>query len=335
MKKSLVVFFTIILFTSAISAQDCAEFNRLVSETYNFKPSKLTAAQRDVKSAAMDVVWEKVKANQKDLLRCLREALNAPSSDAFFKFDGSNLLIMYDQSAEAKKTLIKSYAEVDFADIAPEYWMPYIAALGYEGFDTSAAGQNWLRAAKPEYTLPQHANLQVTKEIGALVIFGTMDESIATPALAKLASNVNDPIRETAVWILMQQATPESIVELKKLSGLSPSTRLKVTEFLTKPKLVTPREGTPKITREQYVAAFKELTEGRPLAFGKIAIEVPDGERDAVAVLKPEDIPLIRKARRAITVSATPHSGEWYEGFTSILLTMVLQPQPEKVAVTK
>jgi hypothetical protein len=38
----------------------CTEFVKLVDETYNFKPSKLTDAERDVKSKKMDMamVWK-------------------------------------------------------------------------------------------------------------------------------------------------------------------------------------------------------------------------------------------------------------------------------------
>jgi hypothetical protein len=181
-------------------------------------------------------------------------------SDKFFRFDASNLLIQLDQSDESKKVLIKTYAEVDFEDIDLRYWMPYIAILGYEGFDTSAAGENWLKSPKPEYYLPQHGTLRVEKEIGALIIYGSMDEKIATPVLKKIALQENHPARETAVRLLMQQVTPESFQALKKLNqkGLSENTQQNINNFLTKPKLLAAREGEPKITRQQYLNAFNQ-----------------------------------------------------------------------------
>src|SRR5690349_10178862 len=96
-----------------VLAQDCTEFKKLLDKTYNFKPSKLTASEQNAKSAEMDLIWEKVKANQKEYLPCLREALSTPTSDSFLKFDLGNLLIQVDQSDEAKKTLIRVYSEVD------------------------------------------------------------------------------------------------------------------------------------------------------------------------------------------------------------------------------
>jgi len=231
----------------------CVEFQKLINETYGFKPSKLSDTEREVKSSGMDKVWNKVKANRQELLPCLREAINSRTSDKFFRFDASNLLIQLDQSDESKKTLIKIYAEVDFDDVNLSYWMPYIATLGYEGFQNSAAGENWLKYPNPEYYLPQHGKLSVNKEIGALIIYGSMDEKIATPALEKIALQENHPAREIAVWLLMQQATPESFRELKKLTqkNLSETARQRINNFWTKPKLLSPREGEPKITRQQ------------------------------------------------------------------------------------
>ncbi len=331
MKEKIIssLFFLTIFCVGQVFAQDCAEFKKQIDSTYDFKPSKITSAERDTKSAEMDLVWEKVKANQKELLPCLREAINSSTSDSFFKFDASNLLISLDRSDEAKKTLITAYSEVDLADINLRYWMPYIAVLGFEGFDTSAAGDNWLKFPDPRYSLPQHGILEVNKEIGAFIIYGSMDETIATPALAKTASLENHPARDIAVELLLQQVTAESFKELKKLNqkGLSETSRQKISNFLIKPNLLAAREGTPKITRQQYLNAFQQLVEGKSETFIKLAVDVPDGEKDAIAVMKEEDIPLIRKARRFFAATANPHSAEWYKSFTDILLAMVWKPE--------
>jgi hypothetical protein len=280
----------------------------------------------------MDKVWNKVKENPKEHLPCLREEINSRTKDAFFRFDASNLLIQHDRSEQAKNTLIKTYAEVDLDDINLRYWMPYIAVLGYEGFDTSPAGENWLKYPKPEYYLPQHGTLAVNKEIGALIIYGSMDESIATPALARIASEENHPSREIAVRLLMQQATTEAFQELSELNqkGLSDTLRQNINNLLTKPNLLAPRTGEPKITRRQYLDAFEQLTIGKPQTFLKLTVEVTDGEKDAVAVLKAEDVPLIRKARRFFAASANPHSGQWYKSFTDILMALTWKPESIK-----
>lgn len=330
--KILLLFILIIAANCSVEAQKnsaCAEFQKLIDATYNFKPSKLTASEQTAKSAAMDKVWEKVKTNQKEFLPCLREAINSPTADNFFKFDAGNLLFSLDPTDETKKTLIKAYAGVDFGDIDLRYWMPYIARLGFENFDVSAAGESWLKYPNPKYYLPHHGTLEVNKEIGALIIYGSMDESIATPALVKIASQENNPAREIAVRILMQQATPEAFRELKKLNqkNLSENTRQDINALLIKPNLLAAREGKPKVTRQEYLDAFQKLVDGKPNTFLDLTIKVPDGEKDAIAVMKPEDVPLIRQVRRYFAATANPHSPEWYKSFTDILMALIWKPE--------
>lgn len=172
---------------------NCAELDKLIDTTYGFKPAKLTDAERTAKSAQMDAFWNKVKADQKNLIPCLRNAITSRKADPFFRFDAGNLLITLDQSDETKKIVIQSSADVDFADIDPRYWMPNIAKFGYEGLDTSAAAEAWLRYPDPGYYLPQHGAVKIDKETGALIAYGSMDEAIATPALAKIAARADHP----------------------------------------------------------------------------------------------------------------------------------------------
>lgn len=314
---------------SAGSPPDCVELYKLIDTTYGFKPSKLTKEERTSKSAQMDAVWEKVKADEKKLLTCLRTAISTGKGDSFFRFDASELLISLDKSDDAKKLWIQGAAGVDLTDIDAAYWMPRIAKFGNEGLDTSAAGETWLRYSNAGYYLPQHGSQKVDKKIGALIAYGSMDEAIATPALAKIAVSADHPGREIAVRLLMQQVTPESFAELKKIDagGLSSQTSSDLKTLLTEPVLLAKREGLPKASREQYLVAFKQLTEGKPDTLLRLASESPDGERDVIAVMKEEDIPIIRKARRYMMLAANPHSADWYDSFTKILMAMVWKPE--------
>ena len=303
----------------------CVELQKLIDKTYNFKPSKLNEQEQTAKSAEMDIVWNKVKSDKENFVPCLKKAMQKTDANNFFVFDASNLIFSFDKSDESKKFLVKSYSKVDLSDVNLAYWLPYVAALGYEGFDTTAAGDNWLRSSVEGFYLPQHGTRKVTKNIGSIVIFGSMDEKFATPALAKIASDEKHPAREIAVYLLAQQTTPEAFRELKSLDkkGFSESVKTAINNFVNNPKILKPREGEPKTTREQYLEAFQELANGKSKKFIELTIEVPDGEKDAVAVLKKEDIPLIRKARRYFAATANPHSPEWYKSFTNILMTML------------
>ena len=54
---------------------------------------------------------------------------------------------------------------------------------------------------------------------------------------------------------------------------------------------------------------------------------VPYGEKDVIAVLKPEDIPLLLKVRRMIIAGVNPHAIEYYKSFTGILMAFVWKPE--------
>jgi hypothetical protein len=306
----------------------CAGFQQTVKSTYNFKPSRLTEAERNSKSATMDRFWNMVKADPKRLLPCLSAALQDTSADKWFRFDASNLLVGLDPSPASKAIQLRSYADVDLDDVDLRIWVGVLAARGFEGLDVSEPGNRWLSYPKAEYYLPEHGADEVDVSRGALFIFGSMDESQATPALIKILSQPNHPGREHALWILMSQATTESLRALKKVdaSAFSGEIQSKLRELLNGPELLRPR-AEPKKSREEFIQAFQELLKGDSRKFMELVLKVPDGEKDIIAVLKPEDLPLVRKVRRMVIASANPHAIGYYNSFTDILMSLVWKPE--------
>lgn len=96
--------------------------------------------------------------------------------------------------------------------------------------------------------------------------------------------------------------------------------------LLSNPQPITPR-AKPKTSRAEFLEAFNEILTGRWEKFIRLVTEVPDGEVDVVAVLRPEDLPLIRNVRRRMVANATPHAIEFYDSFTRILMTMIWKPE--------
>lgn len=317
---------------AVVTLPDCIDFQELIDETYDFKPSKLSESQKTAKSAEMDVVWEKVKADQKRLVPCLIAALNAKTANSFFRFDGSTLLFSHDKSESSKKLLIESYSKSEIEDVDPRNWIAYILKFGLDGLDTSAAGDTWLRAKDPRYYLPQHGTLPVDKSVGALAIYGSMDEQFASPALLGIAEQVEHPGREIAVDLLTKLVTDEAFEGLARLdsAALSERSRSVIKKALVDPTFIEKRSGTPKISRAEYLKAFKDMSDGNPSTFMDLTVKAPDGEKDAVAVLQKGDVPLIRKARRVFASTGTPHAPEWYQSFTDILMFILRKEQDSK-----
>jgi len=312
--------------------QSCADFNQLVKSTYNFRPALLAnEEERNKKSAAMDKVWETVKASKTELVPCLRTALSAADADRWFLFDGSNLLVTVDPSDASKKLQIHNYAVTNLDDVNFSVWVGVLARLGAEGLDVSEPGERWLAHPNATYYLPIHGAQKVDKMLGGIFIFGSMDEAYATPALLKIANSATHPGRDDAISLLIMQATPEAISGLKAIatSTLSAQARANLQRHLTKPILIQPRDK-PKTTREQFLRAFNDAAAGNFRHFFQLVGEVPDGEKDVVATLKTEDIPLVRKVRRVFISRANQHAAEYYVSFTQILMTMIWRPEMAK-----
>lgn len=309
----------------------CSGLQKLIDETYDFKPSELSEEEKNKKSAEMDVIWEKVDVDKETLVLCIKRALGKKDANNFFIFDAANLLMSINPSEESKKILINSYAKVDLEDVDLAYWMPRIAFLGYEGFDTSAAGQNWMKTPNPAYYMNRiHRPGTIDKATGALIIYGSMDEKFATPALSKIASQKDHIAREMAIELLTVQATPEAYLTVKNIDqkGLSEKTKQLVKAFLARPLPLTPRE--PQTTRQQWLEVFQQLVDGDSSNFMIMAYADPNGDRDVIVVMKKEDIPLIRKVRRYFASRANPDSPAWYKSFTDILLTMINKEESNK-----
>jgi hypothetical protein len=109
-------------------------------------------------------------------------------------------------------------------------------------------------------------------------------------------------------------------------SAFSGEARSKLRELLNGPVLLKPR-AVPKNSRDEFIQAFQELLKGDSRKFRELVLKVPDGEKDLIAVLKPEDLPLVRKVRRMVIASGNPHAIGYYNSFTDILMAFVWKPE--------
>lgn len=306
-----------------ITPGQCDSFQQTVKNTYNFKAASFNDAQRSAQSAKLDNFWSQVRQSRATLLPCLRQSLKQDSSDSFFAIDGSMLLVDLDPSNASKALQVLKFVEGNLDDTDLEYWVKTMARRGVEGFDTSAAGAKWLSYPKAKYNDSIHGGYPVGSFLGAVFIFGSMEEELATPVLLRIANDVGHPHRIDAIAILTSQATPASFQALREINtaGLSAESRQSLSDFFAKPNLLKPR-AHPKLTREENLRAFQGIVDGNYQPFREMVMKAPDGEVDAVATLRPEDIPLLRRARRASISRCNQHALSDYASFTAILMAL-------------
>lgn len=317
----------------AIAPGQCDQFQSTIRNTYNFNPALMDSGQVKAQSARLDVFWNQVRQSRTTLLPCLRKALKEDNSSSFFAIDGSMLLVDIDPSRASKALQVKKFISANLDGVDLEYWVRTMARRGVEGFDTSEAGAKWLSYPKAKYQLSMHGGYPVNSFIGAVFIFGSMDEEFATPVLLRLVNEVGRPRdqRESALAILESQATPASLQALRQVntSGLSAGAGEGIRDLIENPKLLKPR-AHPKLTREEQLNAFQGIVNGDYSAFRAMVMKAPDGEVDAVAMLRPEDIPLVRQARRASISRCSQHAIADYASFTQILWALTWKAEASK-----
>ncbi len=246
------------------SQSSCQGFTTRIRATYGFRPSQLSAQERRVHAAALDTFWNAVKANRQGLLPCLRTSLTTPPDSGLFLVDGSNLLLVLDSSPAAKAIQVRAYSAARLDDVDLSVWVETLAQRGVDGFDVSTAANRWLHYPDAHYYLPEHGAYEVRRLEGALYLYGSMPESVATPALIRLVSSMQDPARQDALYLLLNQATPEALRALRALSPLSFSdtARAALEEFLRKPPLFERRPGRPLASRTDFLRVFHSLLAG-------------------------------------------------------------------------
>jgi hypothetical protein len=314
-----------------IAPGQCDSFQQTIKGIYNFKPALMNESQVKAQSEKLDVFWNQVRQSRATLLPCLRQALKQDRSGSFFAIDGSMLLVDVDPSGASKALQVRKFIEADLDGTDLEYWVATMARRGVEGFDTSEAGAKWLSYPKAKYNLALHGGYPVDSLVGAVFIFGSMDEELAVPVLLRIANEVTQPHRDDAIAILSSLATPNSYRALKQINmaGLPADAQKTIAELLDHPKVLQPRIP-PKLTREENLRAFQGIVNGDYSAFRELVRKARDGEVDAVATLLPEDIPLLRRARRASISRCNQHALSDYASFTSILWALTWKPELTK-----
>jgi len=85
----------------------CDGLRKLILETYNFKPSKLSAAEQAEKRA-----WKMVESQAASQLPCLRAASERAEDGRWFLFNGSSLLLRVDPSSASKLIVGRNWSKV-------------------------------------------------------------------------------------------------------------------------------------------------------------------------------------------------------------------------------
>jgi hypothetical protein len=314
------------LWATGAKADSCAEFNKLAAKTYNFDLSTLTEKNAADLERRLDVFWKTVTARKQDFLPCLEKSVADPKSNSYQRFDGANLLMQLSPTDAHKKLLISVYSGTNIRQALPERWVMTLAWLGSEGYDISPAAERWMREGFKYY--PNGGEYMVGEFRATLTLFASMQEETATPVLARIAKDPKHPGQGAAIAILGDQWTDESRKVLRELDPNIVPEDLKrgIARDIGDEPLVLART-TPKTSRAEILRTLEAFMKGDAKPFFRMVDKDPDGEKDAVAVLTPEDLPLLRQVRRRFIAKDNETGYSYYVDFTRIIATVYLKGQ--------
>ncbi len=275
------------------------------------------------KEGELNRFWKRVKAEKTKFLPCLRLKVSDARANPFFRFDGSNLLVELAPSLGSKRLQVAVFSDASLELVGAARWVSVLTLRGSEGFDVSRAAKRALDEEAASYESPRSGE-PMSHFDAALFLWGSQSEERATPQLFALANDLSYPQREAALSLLLSQATPQAraLVSRVNRSGLSEDAIAAITSFLQAPAATTPR-ARPKVTRPQFLAAFKDVLSGDADRFFTLMKVVPDGEHDAAAVLLPADLPVLRRVRRRFLIGINEHSLNFYHDFTGIIFAVM------------
>ena len=311
-------------FLAFAQADSCAQLHSAVQSTYNFKPSKLNKADQQQKAADMDKVWNLVESRSAAMLPCLVTEMGRDDADPWFLYDAGALLAKLDPDASARtnRLILRGCELVDLADVDLGDWVQRLTTLALQDVDISTAAGRWMRYPRASFVIPQHAFEAKVPE-GAFFLYGSMQEAFAAPSLLKIAADPTHPQRELALSLLGNLVTPEADTAFRSVDLADfPAEAQTAAKSLIASRTPIERRNPPKSTRDEILAVLRPAALREFGPFMQLMEKVSDGERDYVAVLKPEDLPLLRRVRRAMAASGNPHLMEAYPYFTGIIWTL-------------
>lgn len=277
-----------------------------------------------VKSKEMDAIWNRVDSDH-SLLPCLEQAVEDPSASQSLRYDGTALLVHIDPSPTHKAMQAKWWCRTDLADTDPRVWVETLSELGAEGYDTREGARRWLEAKGVHYYLPEHGGWEITQDDGAIFMLESMDENQALQVLKEALEDPKFPSRDLAVKMMARLGTAASceFIATMSLDGIGPVGKEIIQDLRKDHQLIKARRGRPKVTREAFLAAFSSFVDKGDLnPFMNLVDRVKDGERDAVAVLHPEDLPLLYAFRRHLIARCNPHLIDFDQDLMRILMTL-------------
>ena len=157
MKLSIVCGFLVLsLLLASSTADQSASIHEQIRQTYNFQPHLLSHQQITEKSAALDQLWTRAKAELSLYIPALRQELGDFKNPTFFLYDGSTLLLSLSDTPADRKIALAAMARCDLRDVQAKDYFLQVHRMASLNENTRAAAFHILEQPKFTVFIPQH-----------------------------------------------------------------------------------------------------------------------------------------------------------------------------------
>jgi len=292
-------------------------------KTYGFRPSKLSDAERKVKSAAMDSYWNLVKRAGPAGADCLRLLLRK-QTDGFAVFDEASLLYSLSNSLESRDTVVQAMAKTDLADVQPADYVRLGLRLAHDGADIEPVSRNYLTATNDVTTyLAAHGGFKLDRPAGVLLLYGIMPTEKIDDVLSKAVNSGSAESRNAAaiVWSLnMTERSFKGLAALGDMKEFASETRRQVRSVLIPYEV---RVTSAKYTREQMLAKISKFPDFDMDPSEDFERENKALDNSVYATFTEADVATLRESRRKFITGVSNEAVESYSEMSRVLLHLI------------
>jgi hypothetical protein len=321
---------TILLLIScyiSYSQANCESLIQLKKSVYGFKPSDLSDSMKEMKSKELDFFWKVAKDNPADAAKCLQTLIENETSDSYFCFDASSLLLQLDTSNIFLPTVIVGLNKCNLEDLQLSTYLQICFYLGQKRYDIGELTTNLISIPNAKIYLSNHF-LTLNAIDASLFLFNTLPTANAESVLIGAIQNGNATVKHNAAVVLNLLSTDAgdrfiySLIEEKQLGDST-------VQFIKNDRknfIVKPKGST---SRTKILEALNDV----PFNFEKEFYGFAGSENligSACRQLNKQDIDKIRDARRKSTPAISDEALHEYFALTKILMTVRNKKQREK-----
>jgi hypothetical protein len=220
MKRSAMYGFLVplLLIPSSATGQS-ASIHQQIQQTYNFQPHLLSNQQITEKSAALDQLWTRAKAEPSLYIPALRQELGDFKNPIFFLYDGSTLLLSLSDTPADRKIALAAMARCDLRDVQAKDYFLQVHRMASLSEDTTAAAFHILEQPKFTVFIPQHVlTLGQNYALIYLLLPTDMDYWIQ-PAINRLKIETDETAQKSLLLLLWYAQTEAADKAVSAFAG--------------------------------------------------------------------------------------------------------------------